>query len=156
MTAAGKLNPNYRHGLTHTSTFKIWADIIKRCSNRNYKDFKYYGGKGITVCKRWLRGVEYFLEDMGPRPSKKHSIDRIDNNKGYSKANCRWATIKEQARNRTNNRIINYAGQRRTLAEWAEVLNIAYSTLNSRLNRGGYSVEQAFTWKLRQRKWTTE
>ena len=86
------------HGMRHTSEYNIWSSMFLRCENRKNAGFKNYGGRGITVCERW-RTFENFFADMGPRPSKKHSIDRIDNDRGYSPENCRWTTQDVQARN---------------------------------------------------------
>jgi len=88
------------HGMTGTKEFYAWSDIKKRCLNQNCKAFKNYGGRGITVCDEWRESFVAFLNDMGLAPSKKHSIDRIDNNDGYYKENCRWTDIKTQANNK--------------------------------------------------------
>ena len=78
--------------------YDVWKVMIQICTNPNRKDYHNYGGRGITVCFRWKK-FEHFLTDMGERPSKCYSIDRIDNDRGYCKSNCRWATKKQQARN---------------------------------------------------------
>jgi len=85
--------------LNKYNTYHTWRNIINRCCRPNDQNFKDYGGRGITICEEWRWNFLAFWEDMGPKPSPKHSIDRIDNNKGYYKANCRWATQKEQMRN---------------------------------------------------------
>jgi hypothetical protein len=87
------------HGKSFTPEFNSWSMMMKRCYNPNDKRFNHYGGRGITVCDRWLE-AKNFLEDMGERPSPKHSLGRIDNDKGYSPENCRWETPTQQSRNR--------------------------------------------------------
>lgn len=90
------------HGMSYTDTFRIWSGILRRCLNPNFKAYKYYGGRGIKVCDRWLNSYENFLEDMGIRPVGLQ-IDRIDNDGNYEPNNCRWATAMQ---NNTNRNII--------------------------------------------------
>jgi hypothetical protein len=132
------------HGLSGQPEFWIWGNMINRCHCETNKDYFRYGAKGIRVCDRWQESFEAFFEDMGPRPSSRHSVDRIDGTKGYEPGNCRWATSKEQANNRRNNKIVEFRGESHTVAEWAEILGITYSALSQRLWKG-WDVERAFT-----------
>jgi hypothetical protein len=101
--------------------------MIARCRNTKSKIYPYYGGRGISVCERWT-SFENFLNDMGERPDNT-SLDRIDNSGNYEVGNCRWATRKEQARNRRSNCMVTYEGQRMTLAEAAEREGVAYGRM---------------------------
>jgi hypothetical protein len=102
-----------------TVEFMTWEGMRRRCRNPKLKNFKFYGGRGISVCDRW-QTFENFLADMGRRPGPGHSLDRINNDGNYEPGNCRWATHKEQARNRRSNKYTLLNGERFTLAEAAE------------------------------------
>lgn len=123
------------HGKALTREYSIWNAMIQRCSNKNTKSYKYYGGRGISVCKRWLN-FESFFKDMGFRPTDKHQIDRIDNDGNYEASNCHWATQKEQARNKSTNVFIEFNNKRLTVIEWSEKLNIPAKRIYSRLYMG--------------------
>jgi hypothetical protein len=126
----------------------IWRAMVTRCYNKNCKAYKRYGGRGIKVCERWLepynKGFWNFVEDMGERPEG-CSLDRINNDYGYCPENCRWATLKEQHRNMSINRVIIYAGESKTLVEWSEETGIKQTTLMMRLDRYGWTPEEALT-----------
>lgn len=131
----------YRHGHTArtnkgkcTPTYNCWKNMLCRCNDKNHASYKNYGGRGIFVCKRW-GSFSSFLEDMGSKPIG-YSLDRINNDEGYSKNNCRWATIKEQANNCRKNRYIEINGLRLSVSQWAERTGARTSTLFSRLRTG--------------------
>ena len=126
---------NRIHGMTKTKTHKSWTGMRARCLNKNNSNYKNYGGRGITVCDRWLKGFENFYKDMDECPKGK-SLDRIDNDGNYEPKNCRWATPKEQSNNSRFNRFLTCNGKTQNITQWAEELNINYSTLYSRLKRG--------------------
>ena len=107
------------HGATKTPEHRTWSDMKLRCTNKNYKNYQYYGGRGITVCERWINSFENFLTDMGHRPQG-CSIDRIDNNGNYEPSNCRWATRQEQQRNKRNSLFLTINGITKSVAEWSE------------------------------------
>ena len=126
---------NRSHGLSNSEEYQIWCGIIKRCENRKSLGFKNYGGRGISICKRWRSDFNFFIKDMGKRPSKNHSIDRVDVNGNYSPENCRWASKSIQMRNTRRARFIDLNGEPTPLAEAAEKMNISKSTLYSRIKR---------------------
>lgn len=130
------------HGMTDSSEYKIWVGMIQRCTNPNHKSYEKYGRRGIKVCDRWRQSFMNFFEDMGPRPSLEHSLDRRDNDSGYQPDNCRWATVDEQARNNSRNRILKFDGKSLCVSDWAYETGIPYSTILGRLDRG-CSVEEA-------------
>lgn len=138
------LTRNSRHGMSNTRIYEIWSGMVKRCTNPKAIGWKYYGGRGIVVCEKWL-SFEGFYEDMKDGYSDNLSLDRYpDTNGNYELINCRWATEKQQANNRTDNHLIYYNERTQTLAEWCEELNINYKLTENRL-RNGWSAENAFT-----------
>lgn len=123
-----------------------YMGMIDRCRNKNTKNYNRYGGMGVTVCERWKTGFAAFIEDMGKRPSPRHSLDRYpDKNGNYEPGNVRWATAKEQARNTRCNRILIFRGESRSMAEWAEIVGIPYRTLQARICTLKWNVKRALT-----------
>lgn len=122
------------HGMKRTSEYKIWSGMKSRCLNPSDPAFKDYGGRGIKVCKRWLK-FENFYSDMGPR-SRGLTLDRINNDGGYSKSNCRWASRATQSNNRRSNRVIKLNGVSMSLADMVRVTGIGRDKIKRRLNRG--------------------
>lgn len=138
-----------KHGKSRTRTYRIWQHILDRCCNKNNTGFKYYGGRGITVCEQWTN-FENFFNDMGECPPNK-SIDRINNDDGYKKDNCRWATQVEQNRNTRQNVYLAHLGKTKTVAEWAKALNMRHDVLSWRLNHG-WSIEKTLSTPIKNRK----
>ena len=129
------------HGQSKTPVYKVWAAMLARCAHPTNPAYHNYGGRGISVCERWLK-FENFIADMGQRPSDKHSIDRIDNSGNYEPNNCRWATKKEQCNNMRSNRVLRFDGKDKTIAQWSEVMGLPTYTIRGRLRRGD-TVERA-------------
>lgn len=119
-----------------------WTSMRQRCENPNHPRYPLYGARGIFVCDRW-QSFDQFYADMGPCPPK-HSIERDDNDGPYSPENCRWATQREQLRNRRNNHRITFLGRTQTLTDWAEELGQKYQTLQKRIKRG-WPLERVLT-----------
>lgn len=117
-----------------------------RCEDQSSPDWKNYGGRGITVCERWA-DVTMFIADMGRRPSPTHMLDRIDNDRGYSPENCRWATRSEQMRNRRNSHFLTYNGETLTIAAWTERLGFPSAVISKRIKRG-WPIDKALTLPL--------
>jgi hypothetical protein len=145
---------NTTHGQSKTPTYKSWAGAKDRCSNPNTPCYPHYGGRGIKMCDRWAASFEAFLEDMGPRPSTKHSLDRKDNDGDYELGNCRWATAMEQGNNRRTNHPIAAFGESKTVAEWAQDPRCAVNkyTLRQRIVAYGWGAEQAIVTPPAERK----
>lgn len=140
-----------QHGMTGTPEYKSWQSMNARCYDQNVGHYGGYGGRGIRVCERWRRSFENFYADMGPKPTPRHSIDRIDVNGDYTPDNCRWATPKEQMRNRRASRLLTYGGQTLCVSEWAERFGVAPGIIYNRLAYG-WTVERALTEPVVPRK----
>lgn len=125
----------------------VWLGMRRRCRGQKEKCYPHYGGRGIRVCERWDKSFDAFYADMGPRPSPKHSVDRIDNDGNYEPGNCRWATNREQCNNTRVNRVIKYNGLRLTAKQWAARTGLRFTTILFRLNRG-WSAEEILTKSL--------
>ena len=134
-----------KHGWSHTRLYSIWEHVKSRCLNKNDQAYGYYGGRGITVCADWLDFIGFREWAIKNGYKDTLTIDRIDSNKGYYPANCRWATRKEQSNNIRTNKIITYNGKTQTITQWAEELLINPDTLYSRVYRANWSIEKAFT-----------
>ncbi len=136
------------HRMTKTKIYEVWHSMMQRCSNPTAQAYHNYGGREIKVCVRWHK-FENFLADMG-MPGNKLSLDRINNNKGYYKKNCRWATTKTQRRNSRQNRYIQHGSENKCIAEWSEIRKIPYATLYNRITRG-WSIEEALNFCKRNK-----
>ena len=136
-----------KHGLHKSRLYKIWRGMRERCYNTNTKNFMRYGGRGISICEEWLEFDAFKDWALSHGYTDKLTIDRIDNEKGYSPDNCRWATLKEQENNKYSNRIIEFNGEKHTISEWSDITGICYSTLHGRLER--YNIEKALTAPVR-------
>lgn len=127
-----------------TPTYKSWENMKARCYKPSYIRSQEYKGRGITVCERWLHSFDNFLEDMGERPSKEYSLDRINNDGNYEPSNCRWATAKEQSANQRPRRRGHapyfYQGKPMKVREIAEAIGAEYTIFNSQLKRCGFDV----------------
>jgi len=135
-----------RHGRSNTKLYRIWRGIINRCENKNLPEYARYGGAGITLHKPWRNSFSEFRSAVGDPPSKIHSIDRYPNPGGnYEPGNVRWATSKEQSRNRKNGRVITVDGITKCLVEWSEESGIGASTISGRIKMGWPERDAIFT-----------
>jgi hypothetical protein len=126
-----------------TPEWRAWTKMKERCFDSNCEMFPFYGGRGITVCDRWIGGFENFLSDMGRKPSRLHSLDRIDGDGNYEPGNCRWATTTTQVRNRSNTRMVEFRGRVMPLGEACAIAGVPYNKARQRIARDGMTVEAA-------------
>lgn len=137
---------NTTHGLSHTKLTRTYANMITRCYNPKYKYYSSYGGRGISVCSEWtgIDGIVNFIQwSLANGYKDDLTLDRIDVNGNYSPNNCRWATMKQQQNNRTNNTRYEYNGEVKTMSEWADALGVKYTRLQHLLWRKKLSMNEA-------------
>jgi hypothetical protein len=132
-----------KHGLYKTAEYAIWHTMKARCLNPKDQGYKGYGGRGIGIHEPWVNDFMAFYNYVGPRPTPLHSIDRINNNGNYEPGNVRWATRKEQSRNKSHTRLITFDGETMCLTDWAQRLGMAQGTLVFRLRH--WPIQRAFT-----------
>ncbi len=136
------------HEFVGTPEYNSWSMAKDRCSNPNNINFARYGGRGICMCAEWVKSIAAFVRDMGPRPSLSHTLDRINNDGNYEPGNCRWATKKQQMRNRQNTIKLTVDGETRPLSDWIEETGLNYATAYARLKTG--RVEPSAVIRLRR------
>ncbi len=136
-----KIKSLTKHGMHKTKEYSSWQHMKDRCLNSKYRNYKYYGGRGITICNRWIESFQNFIDDMGKMPSGGYSIDRIDVNGNYCPENCKWSTREEQDNNTRNSRFITYDGKTLTIAQWSRLNGISQMTISRRLRRGWSEID---------------
>jgi hypothetical protein len=137
--------------------YNAWHAIKQRCENPRNPSYKDYGARGISICDRWKESLANFLADMGPRPSSRHSIDRIDNDGNYEPGNCRWATHAEQARNKRSNSLVTINGITKCITDWCEHYKIPSGVVFTRIYKLKWDIERAITEPSKTyRKWDQE
>ena len=146
---AAEANTTHGYGRATKETgrvteYAIWCQMKQRCYYPKANSFHLYGARGITVCRAWRNSFAQFLADMGPRPSRKHTLERRNNNKSYSLKNCSWATYSQQARNRRNSVFVTVEGIKMVLIEACEKYGVPYKKAYQRINTYKWSVERTF------------
>ena len=138
----------YRHGLYKTKLYRVWEKMKSRCNNPNNRNYPDYGGRGIFICDEWNDFVPFYEWSQENGYEEGLTIDRIDNDGGYSPDNCRWVTQTENANNKRSNKWIEWNGETKTIAQWARTMDIKYGTLFRRLYYSPMSFEEAMTKKV--------
>jgi hypothetical protein len=141
----------YQHGMSHTKEHNAYRAMLARCYNPNHNRYHRYGERGITVCDEWKESFLEFFNCVGPAPTKKHSLQRIDNDGNYEPGNVRWASRVTQARSRHNNHMITYEGISLCIADWSDLLGMDPIVLCARIH-AGWSTHRAFTQPVRKRR----
>ena len=137
------ISPSLRHGLADCGEYKVWSAMLQRCNNPKCRVYRHYGGRGITVCIRWLK-FEDFFTDMGPRPFRSAWLERLNNNIGYSLDNCAWVTPSQNGRNKRNSRFLTLGNERLCVTAWSEKTGIPIPTIYGRI-KSGWPIERVLT-----------
>lgn len=137
-----------KHGLSRTLEYRSWQQMRLRCLNPRHKAYPNYGGRGISVCARWLESPINFYEDMGPKPTPLHELDRIDNDGNYEPGNCRWTSRSRNSRNRRSTTYIEFRGKVHSVPDLCEQFSISQDAARWRLKQG-WSAEEVFTVPMR-------
>jgi hypothetical protein len=141
-------NTKELHKKSYSPEYRRWMAMKERCYNPKSRLYKNYGGRGIKVCDKWINSFSSFYEDLGPRPTNKYILDRINNDGNYEPGNCRWTTRRESDRNKTTTKYYEFEGKKLLLEDWSKLLNIKLSTLRNRLHKG-WTTEETFQSKTR-------
>lgn len=131
-----------------TSEYNTWVGMKQRCSNPQNPRYDGYGGRGIKVCSQWMESFDVFLKDMGPKPTPKHSIDRINNEGNYEPSNCRWATNQEQCNNKRTNTLLTFNGRTLNIAQWTKELGFTHDAVIVKRMIRGWPIEKVLTIPL--------
>lgn len=134
---------NTTHGASNTKLYNMWKLMLYRCENPKNNAYKYYGQRGLQVCEEWHDFLAFKKWAEETKPKGDYTLDRIDNNLGYSPSNCRWADKKEQANNRRSNVMVEYKGEAHDLMEWSRLLGFNYKRVHNRMYKLGWSFEKA-------------
>lgn len=135
--------PNYKHGMEGTPTYRAWSEMKRRChAPKTRKAYKRYRGRGISYDLAW-EDFRSFFADMGMKPEG-YTLERVNNDEGYSKANCKWATYKEQQNNRSTNHLVTLGDKTQTIQQWCDEAGLADSTVHNRIRRG-WPMDKALT-----------
>ena len=145
--SCGCLSRQLKHNGVGTRLYNTWNGIKARCGNQSAPSYPYYGGRGIIVCEEWEDFINFQAWSMASGYDDSLTIDRIDNNKGYTPDNCRWATPKEQANNRRNNLMITNGGKTQNITQWAQETGIKVTTIHARIKSYGWTMDRALTTK---------
>lgn len=140
--------PNLYSGLSKHPLYSTWLNIKSRCYRPTCREYKYYGKRGIEMHPSWIHSFSTFIDDMGPKPTPLHSVERLDNSGNYEPGNCIWATHTTQANNRRSNRLITYKGQTRTMTQWSRIINVKVATIWYRLEHE-WPIERVLDSKVR-------